>query len=340
MHNPRHAKLQWHIKHMDDTLPKPLLSYRHRRAIILSLFLAALFYLVIVIASGATEAWQAFSRPGVTGWMLLLGCSFCSYLLRFTRWQYYLRRAGWRLPPRLHLAYYLAGFALTTTPGKAGETIRSVLLRPHGIPYPTSLACFFSERLLDVIVVALLASLTMVAFTNQHGLIIIVFGVTLAVIPIVHSPFLLRLLHILQTRFHSERINNGFVHLIQLLHDARNFLALRPLYLGLLLGMVAWSLQGFAFYYLMQVLGFDAPLPLAMGIYAISLLAGALSMIPGGIGATEAAMALLLTAAGANTHTAVVIPLISRLSTLWFAVGLGLLATLWLGSHRNLSGKM
>jgi len=324
---------------MGDTPRQPLFSYRHRRAIILSLFLAALLYLVVVIVSGAADAWQAFSRLGLIGWLLLLSCSFCSYLLRFSRWQYYLRRAGWRLPPRLHLAYYLAGFALTTSPGKAGETIRSVLLRPHGIPYPTSLACFFSERLLDVIVVALLASLSMVAFTDQHGFIIVVFVVTLAVIPIVHSPLLLRLLGNMQKRFHSERIKKSLVHLIQLLHDARNFLALRPLYLGLLLGIAAWSLQGFAFYYLMQVLGFDASLPLAMGIYAISLLAGALSMIPGGIGATEAAMALLLAAAGADTHTAVIIPLISRLSTLWFAVGLGLVATLWLGSRQQLSDQ-
>ena len=315
---------------------QPLFSYRHRRAIILSLFAAALLYLVAVVASGAGNAWQAFSRLGIAGWLLLLGCSFCSYLLRFVRWQYYLRRAGWTLPPRLHLAYYLAGFALTTTPGKAGETIRSVLLRPHGIAYPTSLACFFSERLLDVVVVALLATLTTVAFTEQHGFILIVFAITLAVIPFVHSPLLLKLLRAWHTRSQSDRIKTLLEHLTQLLHDARNFLALRPLYLGLLLGIAAWGLQGFAFYYLMQVLGFDAPLPLAMGIYAISLLAGALSMIPGGIGATEAAMALLLAAAGANTHTAVIIPLISRLSTLWFAVGLGLVATLWLGSQRRL----
>lgn len=321
---------------MQNQSRQPLFSLRHRRAIILSLSLAALVYLIAVVATGTGKAaWQAFTQLGFGGWLLLLSCSFGSYLLRFVRWQYYLRRAGWRLPPHLHLAYYLAGFALTTSPGKAGETIRSVLLRPHGVPYATSLACFFSERLLDVVVVALLATLTTLAFTEQHTFIIIVFIVTLSVIPFVHSPLLLRLLHALQSRLQADRLKNLLTHLIQLLHDARNFLAWRPLYLGLLLGMAAWCLQGFAFYYLLQVLGFHHPLPLAIGIYAISLLAGALSMIPGGIGATEAAMALLLSAAGASTQLAVIIPLISRLSTLWFAVGIGLLASLWLGSRRQ-----
>lgn len=325
---------------MPPNQAKPLFSRRHRRAIILSLLIAAVLYLTVVIATGYEQAWQAFSRLGIGGWLLLLSCSFCTYLLRFLRWQYYLRRVGWLLPMRLHLAYYLAGFALTTTPGKAGETIRSVLLRPHGIPYPTTLACFFSERLLDVVVIALLSTLSIFAFSEQRTFVIVAFVITLALIPFVHSSLLLKLLLGMQTRFHAARTKYLLAHLIHLLHDARNFLAMRPLYLGLLLGTVAWSLQGFAFYYILQVIDFDLALPVAMGIYAISLLAGALSMIPGGIGSTEAAMGLLLTAAGAEPAIALIAPLISRLSTLWFAVAIGLAATSWLGSQNALPAEI
>lgn len=310
-----------------------LFSLRHRRAIILSLTLTAMLYLIVVILSGRHEASQALARLGVTGGLFLLGCSFVSYLLRFARWQYYLRLAGWRLPPRLHLAYYLAGFALTTSPGKAGETIRSVLLRPHGIPYPTSLACFFSERLLDVVVVSLLATLSTFAIIRQHSLILIVFVVTLSVIPFIHSPLLVRLLQWLQHKSRPGRVQNALGHLQCLLHDARRFLAWRPLYIGLFIGGIAWCLQGIAFYYLMHTLGFELRLPLAMGIYALGLLAGALSMIPGGIGATEAAMALLLSLAGASPQIAVIAPIINRLTTLWFAVGLGLIAATRLASQ-------
>ena len=61
------------------------------------------------------------------------------------------------------------------------------------------------------------------------------------------------------------------------------------------------------------------------------LLAGALSFIPGGIGATEAVMYLLLTQTGVDSATALIIPLINRISTLWYAVLLGLLSSLYLG---------
>ena len=58
-------------------------------------------------------------------------------------------------------------------------------------------------------------------------------------------------------------------------------------------------------------------------------------MIPGGIGTTEVATGLLLAAAGADPQIAVTAPLISRLSTLWFAVALGLVASAWLGGQRR-----
>jgi len=310
-----------------------LFSLRHRRAIILSLLVAATLYLSAILLSGT--GFHLFGQIGWKTWLLLPVCAFCSYLLRFARWQYFLARAGWRLPPVLHLAYYLAGFALTTTPGKAGETVRSVLLRPHGVPYPTSLACFFSERLLDVIVVAMLAILCAYSLAQLPGFIVVVCAITLGIIPLLHSPILLGSLTALEKRTRGLRLRRFLSHLQHSLHDARDFLAWKPLVLGFILGVLAWTLQGLAFYYLLQSLDFDASLLLALGVYAISLLAGALSMIPGGIGATEASMALLLSAAGAPGQIALVAPIVIRLSTLWFAVGLGIAANAWLATQQQ-----
>jgi uncharacterized protein (TIRG00374 family) len=335
MHNPRQWKYTG-ILFMHSPQKRHLFSLRHRRAIILSLALTALLYLTAVTVSGYAAAWQAISRLDAASWLILLLCSFSNYLLRFIRWQSYLRRAGWRLPPGLHLTYYLAGFALTTSPGKAGETIRSLLLRPHGVPYPTSLACFFSERLLDVIVIALLAGLTAFSFTEHRLFVVVVLLLTLGLIPFVHSRVLLRLISAITDFVTSSRIKSFLAHTHHLLQDARTFLAIRSLYQGLLLGLFAWSLQGFAFHFLLSELGFHMSLTMATGIYAISLLAGALSMIPGGIGTTEAAMALLLGAAGAQPQVALIAPLINRLTTLWFAVAVGMLASSWLARQRRL----
>ena len=101
---------------------------------------------------------------------------------------------------------------------------------------------------------------------------------------------------------------------------------------GIILGSVAWILQGMAFIYLLEHFSVEVSLWVAIGIYAASLLAGAISFIPGGVGTTEAAMAFLLIAVGADKQTALIIPVIARIASLWFAVILGTASVLTLGA--------
>lgn len=304
---------------------------RQKRALALSLVLAALLYLVFILLTGYESMLAAASRLGLAGWLLLLASSLVNYLLRFGRWQFYLRALGHALPLRLHFLYYLSGFALTTSPGKAGETIRSVYLRDHGVPWTDSLAMFFTERVLDVMVVTLLATLAVLSLDRYGGFIFTAAGMLLLFLPLLRSPWLVAWLERLTLRIPRLRLRRMVLHLSELLDAARSLLQWRRLYGGLGIGLLAWAVQGMAFQYLLTSLLLDMPWHLAMAIYAISLLAGALSFVPGGIGTTEAVMGLLLLQFGADPATAVAVPVINRLSTLWFAVTLGLLASLVLG---------
>jgi uncharacterized protein (TIRG00374 family) len=248
-------------------------------------------------------------------------------VLRFIRWQTYIKQAGWRIATKTHFLYYLAGFALTTTPGKAGETIRSVLLRPHGVPYTVSLACFFTERLLDVFVIGLLASLTVTAFSEYRIFVFVTSSMIIGALIFIRSRWMHLILEWLLTQINIHWLHRLLFHINGLLKSAVQFLSWRLITFGSGLGTLAWLLQGFAFYYIVSRLGLEIGLLAAMGIYAISLLAGAISFIPGGVGTTEVVMGLLISLLGAEPAIAVAAPLISRLSTLWFAVVIGLLAT-------------
>ena len=321
---------------MSDSKTQPfLLSNRHQRVIILSLFLAAGFYLTAVLLTGYQQAIEAFYRMGPGGWLLLFTASLCNYSLRYIRWQYYLSLSGWKLTHKLHLRYYLSAFALTTTPGKAGETIRSVLLRPHGIPYHTSLACFFTERLLDLVVITIIALLAILHFSDYKTFVLISITVLIALVPAIRSKSLRAQIIMMWKKRKKSRLGHFLWHVISLLKNARILLSPRPLYIGVTTGLLAWSLQGIAFYFVVHTLGFETTITIALGIYAVSLLAGAASFIPGGIGSTELVMGLLLLASGAGETVAITAPLISRLSTLWFAVLIGMLAAGSLGLHRS-----
>jgi uncharacterized protein (TIRG00374 family) len=95
---------------------------------------------------------------------------------------------------------------------------------------------------------------------------------------------------------------------------------------GIALGVVAWGSEGVAFYYIMHVLGSDLSLQTALFIYAFSMLVGALSFLPGGLGGTEASMVALLMLNHVAQPQAVAATVLIRLATLWFAVALGIIA--------------
>jgi uncharacterized protein (TIRG00374 family) len=64
-------------------------------------------------------------------------------------------------------------------------------------------------------------------------------------------------------------------------------------------------------------------------VFAVSSLLGVLSMIPGGIGAVEAGLALQFTnLAGLSTGLAGALTFVIRLATLWWATLLGILGLL------------
>lgn len=313
----------------------PLLSRHHKRAIAFSLLVAAGFYLTIALYTGYDKVLSALSHTTTSLWLILLCGSFCNYLVRYLRWRYYLGLMGHHLPDRLHFIYYLAGFALTTTPGKAGEVIRSVLLRPHGIKYSQSIAAFFTERLLDVLVIALLASFTLIFINGQRGFTIAADVFVIGVILLLRQQRIQAKLRLILKRWRTVRLRKLAWHLLIMLNKARRLLAMRSLLLGNILGITAWVIQGMAFTFLLSHFDINLHYTQGFGIYAMSLLIGAASFLPGGVGSTELAMYILLKAVGVDDVSALTIPLISRLSTLWFAVSLGLLSTLYLSFRRD-----
>ena len=71
-------------------------------------------------------------------------------------------------------------------------------------------------------------------------------------------------------------------------------------------------------------MGADVGLARAVAIFTFATLAGGLTGAPGGLGGAEAAMIALLTLDGRAAETAIAATAVIRLTTLWFAILLGL----------------
>ncbi len=311
--------------------PAPPLRLPSRRTLSLGLLAAAGFYIAYAGWTGGETLRMALAAVSWHGPAAVVGAASLNYLLRFLRWQYYLRLWGHRLPWRLHLLYYLAGFALTTTPGKAGETVRSLYLHRHGVRYSESLGAFFVERLLDVVVLLFLASLAAGRVPGLELVPAAAAGLLLAVLVFLVSGRGLGWLRRRLQRDTPSRLRHLAAGAVATLENAHRLLRPSTLALGLALGLAAWTAQGLAFLYLLHLLGLDLDWTRGLGGYALGLLGGAASLIPGGIGATEAVLSVLLLGFGAGKAVALTAPLILRLGTLWYAVALGFAATAVLG---------
>jgi len=295
------------------------------RQLMICVVLSIAFYGAWAAFGGVGEVWESIKSLGLQGWAVILGLSLFNYVVRFIRWDYYLTKLGYRVPRLANFAIYLAGFGFTTTPGKVGEAVRTVYLKPFNVSYVHGLSAFFVERVVDMLSMVLVASLAAYAFEGTRWLVVLTLVVTLAFLPLVHSQAFYALLERRRQLLSSERFRSMGESLLSMLRTSADLLKSGPLYFGLVLGLVAWFAEGYALYIVLDYMGAATPVYVAAGIYGVSVLAGAVSFVPGGLGGTELVMGSLLVLSGVDAPTAVSAVIICRLATLWFAVAIGLL---------------
>ena len=292
------------------------------RAVFWSVALAALGYLGLSLWAGWRDVVAAVVQVGPLFLIGLLGLSLSNYLLRFLRWAHYLRLLDAPVPWRINLKVYFSGFALTTSPGKFGEMLRSLLLQPHGVPSSASLAAFFAERVSDLLAILVLTAIGLWSYPPARPIVGLALAAVLITLWLAQCTALIAAVD----RWAGSRTQKWAGLLVKLceivLHFRRCF-SLSAISSGLLIGLVAWFAEGFGFWCLLGALGHPLPLTTAVFIYAFAMLVGALSFLPGGLGSSEAVMIGLLSLHGFPEAAAVTATLICRLATLWFAVGLG-----------------
>jgi len=287
--------------------------------------LAAVGYLGLSLWAGWREVLAALVRVGLPVTAGILALSLLNYLLRFARWQHYLTLLGHPVPWLASCRIYFAGFALTTTPGKMGELLRGVLLKPHGVPLIESTAAFLSERTADLLTILILTSSVFWLYPNGIPLVAGIMAFAVAVVIAVQFPGWIHAIDQWAAR-REARWAKGLAHLCDIVLGFRRCFRWTTLTWALLLGIVAWGAEAVAFHWLLVALGHLLPLPMAVFIYTFAMLVGSVAFLPGGLGGNEAVMVALLIGNGLPQVEAVSATLLCRLATLWFAVALGAVA--------------
>jgi uncharacterized protein (TIRG00374 family) len=109
----------------------------------------------------------------------------------------------------------------------------------------------------------------------------------------------------------------------------RRLLQPRVVLAATLIGAIAWSLEGISLWLILRGLGVSSlGMPGAILAHTAAGMIGALTLLPGGLGSTEAGTVGLLSLQGVSLAAAMPATLLIRLMTLWFATALGVLCLL------------
>lgn len=288
------------------------------------LFVVALAAASMLVGAEDIPAHLASVDPGVFVGLLLL--SSFNYLLRAGRWQFFADRLGIVIPWRRNLSYYLAGFAMTTTPGKLGEALRLWFIqRAHGYSYARLAPLFVGDRVSDLNIILILLLIGLGGFTEYGWAVALFLALTLMLTLLFMHPAALvgsvGWLYVVSGR----RAKRFFAKSRHSLRLTSRLFDLRTFPVATLISLPGWLAECWALAWLMAALGHPIGLQAGMFIFSFSMLAGAVSMLPGGLGGVEAAMVTLLIVAGAPLEVAFVATVVIRTTTLWFAVVLGFL---------------
>jgi uncharacterized membrane protein YbhN (UPF0104 family) len=296
---------------------------------------AAVSIALLILAYAAALWWTdrsngTFSRLAQIGGVLSLATLpvFTSYLARYWRWRWLLHRRGHHVPLVQGLAGYLAGFALTATPGKAGELLRIRYFAQVGVPANRTLAVFVFERASDLLVILVFSLLAAQVFPALGVLAAVVLGFVILLFGAAAWPALLDQIAGLGRMLPGRWLRRSAAFVVDAARELGTCLDGPAFGRSLFTGVIAWGLTSSVFVGLCTSMGLDINPAIAFGIYPLAMLVGALSFVPGGVGTTELAIVLMLSRLGVATADAVTVAVGVRLITLWFAVAVGTLAML------------
>jgi uncharacterized protein (TIRG00374 family) len=301
-----------------------------RGRLLLSLVFGALVFVALSAYADFNAVVDGLGRFRWQYLPLILALTSVNYVLRFLKWQFYLRTIGVNgLDVKDSALIYFAGLGMVVTPGKVGEWLKCYLLREiHGTPFSRTAPIVIAERLTDSLALVVLGSAGLIVFGDAlPAFVVVVIGGLAMVVVARHQP----LAYWLLGKLERTPVVAPFARQAEQFYTS-SYALLSPRVMGsmTLLSVVSWSFEVLAFYVTLIGLGVDGgadTLLKASFIMPAATLASALLLTPGGLGVAEGGITglsqVLLDMPRAD---AAVGALVIRFGTLWFGVFVGLVS--------------
>jgi len=290
----------------------------------LFLFIGLACYAGLFFWGEGAKVWDSLRSFPLGRLPLLLILASLNYVLRYVRWQMYLRSLDIFIGSWKSFQIFMAGLSMTVTPGKMGEALKAQFLKDATTrPWSKGIPVVFAERLTDLMGVVVLTALGVSVLPVGGLAALLGMGICIFLVAIVVRPKLYNGAVGLLGKL--PRMSEAAARLLEMRANASRLMTLRLSLTALIISCLAWFSECMALYVAVAPIQAGISGLRATFIYALSTLAGALSMLPGGLLISEGSMAGMLVLFGLDRSEAVSVTVIVRLCTLWFAVFLGMI---------------
>ncbi|MCD6588774.1 MAG: flippase-like domain-containing protein [Candidatus Fermentibacteraceae bacterium] len=296
--------------------------------------IAIAVYTVLVLRSDIQNVVSAADSVNPVWIPLFLILPLFNYAVRFLKWQYFLHRIEVKVPVKESFLVFIAGFSMTVSPGKMGELLKcSLLKKRRNIPIEKTSPVVVAERLTDLISMVLLALIGALLVKSRIALPAAGAGavfVAAAMFIVMNR----RAWDLFSKVAHRIPFLGKRKHLFDDFRDASvKLLDMKSLAVSVPIGMVSWGIEALVLCVVAASMGYHLPPGVALLSHAAGSVAGAISMIPGGLGLTEITIDGIL-CDYLPAATATVTTLLMRFATLWFSVVLGITALIALKKNQ------
>lgn len=257
---------------------------------------------------------------------LILSLVSAGWVALYFRWVLLLKNLKYSLPHKENFPIFLSGFALSVTPGKVGELLKSQLLKEKfDLPIKISAPVILIERFYNAIGIIIISIFGILVFDFSGIIILITTCLLILIFFILRSE---RLFHIFIQKIYKisflSKFSNSFMNSYDVIKEST-----RPkiFIISSILSAIYWIFESIAVYFILKSFGIDLlSIFDVIPTYATSIILGVASFIPAGLGVSESTLIGLLSLQGLTISTAVSLTIFIRLLTLWYSVFIGFIA--------------
>jgi len=257
--------------------------------------------------------------------ILMIILTTFAYFIRFMKWNFFLKSIEIHLKLKDNLFVFFSGLGMIITPAKIGEIWKGWLIKDiNGENLSKTVPVIIIDRVTDLIGLIILSALGI--FYYNGGAYILIFLIIIFIgffIAIKSEKISSKIISILEKRAgkYSKDIKTMHQTFMRLMNPKNmTFMSF--------LSVFAWFFECLALFFVVIGFGQSINVLISTFIFSFASLAGAVSMIPGGLGVAEATFSGLLQYFGLSATISIGVAIIIRFGTLWYGAILGFLVYL------------